>query len=115
MTHNTPKASPEEVLAAGSLVEVPVTLQQADAVSQRIADYGPPATPGVGLWAWRIPIAADRLTDASLHNSQLEVHFRYLPDQMVDLGDPVVGLEVVVYDDDGTQLSTQDYGLVPDA
>lgn len=115
MTKSVPNTSPEAVLAAGSLIDVPVNLEQAHAVSARIALYDTAEIPHLGLQAWRIPPVDAWLTTASIIGGELEVHYRYIPDEPFDLAEPLVGLDVIVYDADGGVLSHQDYGLFTDA
>lgn len=115
MTHDAPSASPDEVLAAGSLIEVPVTVAQANAVSCNINERSRATKTRLGLHSWLIPAPEARLTSASIVATQLEVHYLYIPNIAFNLANPPVGLEVVVYDDDGTVLSDQDYGVTADA
>jgi hypothetical protein len=115
MTNSTPPVTPAEVLIAGSLNEIPVSIEQAEAVSARAAGYDREDCPYLGLYSWTLPPVERRLTTASVLADELEVHFRYMPDAPFDLGNPVTGLEVVVYDADGRQLSHQDYGVQADA
>lgn len=115
MTNSAPHISPQEVFAAGSLVDVPVSVEQAEAVSARAAAYSGPGSPHLGLYSWRIPSADARMTGASIKTGELEVHFRYLPDQPFDLAHPDTGLEVVVYGRDGVERTAQDHGVRRDA
>lgn len=115
MTNSTPHISPQEVFAAGSLVDVPVSAEQAEAVSARAETFARPASPYLGLYSWRIPSANARMTGASIESGELEVHFLYLPDQPFDFANPDTGLEVVGYDGDGVERTTQDHGVQRDA
>jgi hypothetical protein len=115
MPKRVSNVSPEAVLAAGSLINVPVSIKQARAVSARIAAYDTDELPHLGLHAWRIPAPDSWLTSASLIAGEIEVHYRYIPDEPFDLADPLVGLDVIVCDAGGVVLSHQDYGLFTDA
>ncbi len=115
MTNSAPHVSPQEVLAAGSLVEVPVSIEQAEAVSSRADTYASPGSGHLALHSWLIPDAGSRLTSAAIETGELEVHFLYIPDQPFDLSRPTTGLEVIVYDRHGVELTRQDYGVNSDA
>ena len=100
----------EEVLVAGSIAEVPVTTAQAQAIVDTIERFESPENPCMGLKSWHIAPADHALAYRPLlagDEAFVEVHFHYLPEQ---LEAAPLGLEVTLYNPDGSVRSSQDYG-----
>jgi hypothetical protein len=106
-----PTVDPSEILAAGSLIDVAVTSAQAEAIAAQLLVYDKPETPCLGLHSWRIPPRADAFSDANAPGpGPVEVHFHYLPEEPHHIESEHVGLEVTIYELDGSVSNSQDYG-----
>jgi len=100
----------DEVLVAGSIAHVPVTPAQARAIIDTIGRIESPETPGLGLKSWHIAPADDAIAYRPLlagDEAFVEVHFHYLPEQ---LEQAPLGLEVTLFNPDGSVRSSQDFG-----
>jgi hypothetical protein len=100
----------DEVLVAGSLAGVPVTPAQAQAVVATVEHFESPESPCLGLNSWHIASATESMLygpplagDAAL----VEVHFQYLHDEL-EVSRP--GLEVTLFNPDGSVRNSQDFG-----
>jgi hypothetical protein len=106
-----PSIDPSEVLAAGSLIDVAVTTAQAEAICIQLLVYDEPETPCLGLHSWRIPPRTDSFTDSNAPGpGPVEVHFHYLPEDPHHIESGHVGLEVTIYQPDGSVSNSQDFG-----
>jgi hypothetical protein len=100
----------DEVLVAGSLAGVPVTLAQAQAITDTIAHFESPDTQCLGLKSWHIAPACEAMVYRPLlagDEAFVEAHFHYLPEQ---LEASPLGLEVTLFNPDGTVRESQDFG-----
>ena len=99
----------DEVLVAGSIAGVPVTQAQAEAIVATIAHFESPDTPCLGLKSWTV--AEPEIAFApQLDDSFVEIHFHYLSDDSLQLESAPLGLEVTLFNADGTVRSSQDFG-----
>ncbi len=102
-------ATVDEVLVAGSLAGVPVTQAQAEAIVATIAHFESPETACLGLKSWNV--ADPEIAFApQVDDSFVEVHFHYLPEDSAQLESAPLGLEVTLFNTDGTVRSSQDFG-----
>jgi hypothetical protein len=100
----------DEVLVAGSLAGVPVTPSQAQAIIDTVAHFEAPETPCLGLKSWHIAPAGEAMVYRPLlagDEAFVEAHFHYLPEQ---LEASPLGLEVTLFNPDGTVRESQDFG-----
>ena len=100
----------DEVLVAGSLAGVPVTRAQAQALIDTIEHFESPESPCLGLKSWHIAPAGEAMVYRPLlagDEAFVEVHFHYLPEQ---LEASPLGLEVTLFNPDGTVRESQDFG-----
>lgn len=104
-----PAATVDEVLVAGSLAGVPVSLAQAQAIVETIAHFESPDTHCIGLKSWTVA-EPDIAFAPQLDDSFVEVHFHYLPEDSERLESAPLGLEVTLFNADGTVRSSQDFG-----
>ena len=107
-----PSALPtlDEVLVAGSIANVPVTPAQAHAIIATIERLEDPNNGCLGLKSWHIAPADDAIVYRPLlagDEAFVEVHFHYLPKQ---LEQAPLGLEVTLFNPDGSVRSSQDFG-----
>ena len=105
-----PLPTVDEVLVAGSIADVPVTREQAHAIIATIERFESPETPCLGLNAWHIASAAEAMLYRPLLTGDaafVEVHFQYLHD---DLEVTPPGLEVTLFNLDGSVRDSQDFG-----
>lgn len=104
-----PAATVDEVLVAGSLAGVPVSLAQAQAIVDTIAHFESPDTDCLGLKSWTV--AEPEIAFApQVDDTFVEVHFHYLPAEPLRLESAPLGLEVTLFNVDGTVRSSQDFG-----
>jgi hypothetical protein len=100
----------DEVLVAGSLAGVPVTLAQAQTITDTIAHFESPDTQCLGLKSWHIAPAGEAMVYRPLlagDEAFVEAHFHYLPEQ---LEASPLGLEVTLFNPGGTVRESQDFG-----
>ena len=103
----------DEVRVAGSIAEVPVTDAQASAIIETIEHFESTHTPCMGLKSWHIA-SGDRAFAyrplLSGADAFVEVHFHYLHEDPKQLESAPLGLEVTLFNPDGSVRSSQDYG-----
>ena len=100
----------DEILVAGSLAGIPVTRAQAQAIIDTIERFESPASPCLGLKSWHIAPAGQAMVYRPLlagDDAFVEVHFHYLPEQ---LEATPLGLEVTLFNPDGSVRESQDFG-----
>jgi hypothetical protein len=100
----------DEVLVAGSLAGVPVTSEQAHAVIATVEHFESPECPCLGLNSWHIASASESMLYGAPPTADaafVEVHFQYLPDDL-EVSRP--GLEVTLFNPDGSVRNSQDFG-----
>jgi hypothetical protein len=105
-----PLPTTDEVLVAGSLAGVPVTPAQARAIIGTIEHFDSPESPCLGLKSWHIAPAGEAMVYRPLlagDEAFVEAHFHYLPTQ---LESSPLGLEVTLFNPDGTVRESQDFG-----
>jgi hypothetical protein len=100
----------DEVLVAGSLAGVPVTPEQAHAVIATVEHFESPESPCLGLNSWHVASANESMLygpPLAGDSALVEVHFQYLHDDL-EVSRP--GLEVTVFNRDGSVHNSQDFG-----
>lgn len=104
-----PVATVDEVLVAGSLAGVSVSIPQAQAIVETIAHFESRDTQCLGLKSWTV--AEPEIAFApEVDDSFVEVHFHYLPEDSRQLESAPLGLEVTLFNADGSVRSSQDFG-----
>ena len=108
MSASASQTTPEAIFVAGSLIDVPVSIDQAVAVSARIRTSSFVDPYDQSPQTWRIPPVRAWITGASPVTGQLEVHFDDTSHTAPDTpAESTLTRPVVVYDTDGTVLTDQ--------
>jgi hypothetical protein len=108
-----PTATADQVLVAGALANVPVNAAQADAIVETITHFESDETPCLGLKSWHIAGEDNALAYRPLLSGDdafVEVHFHYLSEDPRQIESAPLGLEVTLFNPDGTVRSSQDFG-----